>query len=456
MNGEDLIKRGYAPGPHFKEVLSLLNTKVHSETELASLMEAYAPPPAMGLQEPAPCIYNITANNENELSNVAAVKRTMDVVLRTPVVKAAVIMPDACPAGPVGTIPVGGVVSTEAAIVPGMHSADICCSLMMTIVDDVEPPVLLDEVHKATHFGPGGRARGQQTPLSNDLKAQMENNYFLNSMLSVAQDHMGTQGDGNHFAYVGTLESSGQTVLVTHHGSRAVGAKLYARGMKIADKLRQSLSPETNKANSWIPLDSLEGENYWEALQIVREWTRQNHAVIHDLAVQRANGHVAYRRWNEHNFVFREDMTIHHAKGATPIHDPFIPDTDGVQIIPLNMAEPILLVTGERNERNMGFAPHGAGRNKSRTAHLKSLAGRDPNEVLADETRNIDARFWCGQYDLSELPSAYKNAQSVQDDMNSFGLADVVDRVLPYGSIMAGDWQKDAPWRKKKRKRAKH
>jgi len=38
---------------------------------------------------------------------------------------------------------------------------------------------------------------------------------------SVAIEHMGTQGDGNHFASVGTIESSGETARVTRHGSRA-------------------------------------------------------------------------------------------------------------------------------------------------------------------------------------------------------------------------------------------
>jgi hypothetical protein len=31
-----------------------------------------------------------------------------------------------------------------------------------------------------------------------------------------------------------------------------------------------------------------------------------------------------------------------------------------------------------------------------------------------------------------------------------YGLSEVVDEVIPYGSIMAGDWQKNAPWRKKR------
>lgn len=33
-----------------------------------------------------------------------------------------------------------------------------------------------------------------------------------------------------------------------------------------------------------------------------------------------------------------------------------------------------------------------------------------------------------------------------------YGLAEVVDEVLPHGCIMAGDWEKDAPWRRKKQR----
>ena len=36
--------------------------------------------------------------------------------------------------------------------------------------------------------------------------------------------HFGTQGDGNHFFFVGRIASTGETALVTHHGSRKPGA----------------------------------------------------------------------------------------------------------------------------------------------------------------------------------------------------------------------------------------
>ena len=111
MNGDDLIAMGYQPGAHFKKVLSILNEREHSNDEIATLLAQHEPQHVQ-LQETAPCIYNITADNDDEQANIDAVKRTMDVVLQTPVVTEAVIMPDACPAGAVGVIPVGGVVAT--------------------------------------------------------------------------------------------------------------------------------------------------------------------------------------------------------------------------------------------------------------------------------------------------------------------------------------------------------
>jgi hypothetical protein len=40
----------------------------------------------------------------------------------------------------------------------------------------------------------------------------------------------------------------------------------------------------------------------------------------------------------------------------------------------------------------------------------------------------------------------------VRRQIAEYGLAEVVDTIEPIGSIMAGDWQHDAPWRSKKAK----
>ena len=125
------------------------------------------------------------------------------------------------------------------------------------------------------------------------------------------------------------------------------------------------------------------------------------------------------------------------------------------RIIPLNMAEPILIVEGETTKTNLGSAPHGAGRNMSRSQHKRNNEHIADDIIFKQETEGLDIRFFSNEIDISELPSAYKSAASVRSQIEQFGLGEIVDEILPYGCIMAGDWQVNAPWRKKRRRRNK-
>ncbi len=78
--------------------------------------------------------------------------------------------------------------------------------------------------------------------------------------------------------------------------------------------------------------------------------------------------------------------------------------------------------------------------------------GKTFEEIFNEETAGLDVRFFSGEIDISELPSAYKNAKTVRQQMEQFGLGTVIDEVILCGCIMAGDTQKHAPWRKKKKK----
>ena len=227
---------------------------------------------------------------------------------------------------------------------------------------------------------------------------------------------------------------------------------LYDKAMKTANRFRMELSPETLKENAWIPFETEEGKQYWEALQLIRNWTKENHESIHNAILTSLDIQKQDRYWNEHNFVFRDGDLFYHAKGATPLDDKFLPDITGPRLIPLNMAEPVLIVQGTTNDRNLGFAPHGAGRNFSRTFHKKSLAHKTVDEIFNEETQGLDIRFYSNEIDISELPSAYKSAKNVRAQIEEYGLCEVLDEVMPYGCIMAGDVQKNAPWKNKKKK----
>lgn len=282
---------------------------------------------------------------------------------------------------------------------------------------------------------------GLELPAS--LLKRFEENRFMrdSKVLKKAHKQLGTQGDGNHFYFIGASEKTGDTYIISHHGSRGVGATLYSMGMQEAKEHTQRVSPETLPQNAWIEASSQIGQDYWEGLQIAREWTKLNHSLMHDYIAKELHVTPHDRFWNEHNFVFKRHDLYYHAKGATPAWDGFAEDNDphGRTIIPLNMSQPVLIVNGTDNPNSLGFSPHGAGRNLSRTGHRATLGERTIEEVFAEETKDIIVRFQAGRVDVTELPSAYKNAESVASQIERLNLATIYDRILPYGTIMAGD-----------------
>lgn len=448
IDGKTLIGWGFSPGKWFGEAIALAGSLERDGADVETIraaIQTMEPPPVVEQEyrtNAIPFGLFLDAETDEERANLSAVVRDMDRLVRVPTVISAAVMPDACPAG---IIPVGGVVATENAIHPGFHSADICCSMAMSILkrdDDVAR--ILDAAEKVTHFGPGGRSRpGPKDPDLVSLVEGFDDNPFLKGLEKRATDHFMTQGDGNHFLFVGRLRSTGEAVIVTHHGSRGLGADLYKRGMAAAKRHTSIVAPRVPPEASWIDSETRQGEDYWDALQVIREWTRLNHRAIHRSLARRLGTSIIDWSWNEHNFVFRKsDGLFYHGKGATPNWVGYSGDDDGRTLIPLNMAEPIMIVEHVDNPESLGFAPHGAGRNMSRTAFMRENRPKKPED--------IDVRFWCGKPDPSELPDAYKDAESVRRQIARYELGRVVDQIDPRGSIMAGDWEADAPWRTKR------
>jgi tRNA-splicing ligase RtcB (3'-phosphate/5'-hydroxy nucleic acid ligase) len=468
IDGHTLIGWGFTPSSRFKELIATANDmrlRGQDDASIIAALQATLPPPIVEMPlrtNTLPIGLFIEAEGEGDQANINAVVSHMDALMRVPTIVAGAVMPDACPAGfALGTIPVGGVAAARDAIHPGMHSADICCSMAISIFErDMELKQLLDAVQAVTHFGPGDRKAVIQPRAI--IMEKFTSNPFLAGLENMAIGHFGSQGDGNHFAYVGTVKSTGKPALVTHHGSRGFGAQLYKRGMEKARKHTSIVAPRVPQHNAWIDANSDDGRSYWAALQVVREWTKGNHFAIHDLVQQKIGAKVNDRFWNEHNFVFQKsDGLFYHGKGATPSWSGYAADSNGLTLIPLNCAESILITRPLAGKATspadaLGFAPHGAGRNFSRTQHLRSEGpeGLLSSELAALQGRGLDIRSYCGVPDLSELPSAYKSAAQVRRQIERFGLAEVVDEIVPYGSIMAGDWEKDAPWRKRLKDKA--
>jgi tRNA-splicing ligase RtcB len=493
IKARDLLKAGWLEGPRLGAVLrrgrELQATGLDLDGILAALEVDYPKTAPLAELRPQPATLSeaVQAETPAETVSVAAARARMLELLHVPVVKRGALMPDTCPAGHgVATIPVGGAIETENAILPGAHSADICCSMFATFFADNHPAEeLMNQLQASTHFGPGGRPRGRQLG-SAVLQEPVWDNRFLEGLQSRARDFLGTQGDGNHFAYLGKItftteqqreiSRSGHDelakaiewragsfhVLVTHHGSRGLGADLYKRGMIAARDWTAQNASGIPDAAAWLPADSDAGGEYWAALQYVSRWTRMNHALIHQEFLQRIGQRPLHQFGNEHNFVWRRGASFFHGKGATPAWR----DEDGrplLGLIPLNMAREILLVLGGDNDEFLSFAPHGAGRNLSRKAMLAPYRDADGDidpsrvkEIMAETTSGLDIRWFNGAPDLSESPLGYKDATKVKAQIHHFQLATVVGELHPLGCIMAGEAPEPLWARKRREKRAGH
>jgi hypothetical protein len=315
ITGKTLIAWGYRPGPWFAPAIGAAEaarTSGAGEAAIRAIVDRFAPPqlpPSVDLRKRGEISYTLNIRDEGpgDADNIVSVEKHMAELMRVPTLVAGTIMPDACPSSSApGTIPVGGVVAAKGAIHPGMHSADICCSMAVSVFGDTDPTAILDAGMKHSHVGAGGRPYSHDLRPPDTLMAEFEGNKYLAMITEAAVRHFATQGDGNHFFYVGRLASTGQVALVTHHGSRKPGALLYKAGMETAERYRRDLSPETPPHNAWIPYETDEGRAYWAALQLIRTWTKKNHFAIHDHVAGALGLKVKDRFWNEHNFVFRK------------------------------------------------------------------------------------------------------------------------------------------------------
>ena len=184
----------------------------------------------------------------------------------------------------------------------------------------------------------------------------------------------------------------------------------------------------------------------------IRAWTKKNHFAIHDAVAGTSAPRCKDRFWNEHNFVFRKtDGLFYHAKGATPAWADFAADFERADADPAQHGRAGADHARARRRRT-GWASRRTGRAaiSRRSAYMRRHAGKTEAEMVAEQTRGIDARFFCGNPDVSELPGAYKSAAGGAPPDRRVRPGRGGGHIEPVGSIMAGDWQRDAPWRRKK------
>jgi tRNA-splicing ligase RtcB len=113
ITGKTLIDLGFKPSKWFKEAIEYANQHNLQGADLINYVNSIRPKVIEPYEKPLAYFKNIRAESEDEVSNVRQVLETMEELMKTPTITKGAIMPDACPTGARGQIPVGGIVANK-------------------------------------------------------------------------------------------------------------------------------------------------------------------------------------------------------------------------------------------------------------------------------------------------------------------------------------------------------
>jgi tRNA-splicing ligase RtcB (3'-phosphate/5'-hydroxy nucleic acid ligase) len=338
-------------------------------------------------------------------------------------------------------------------VIPYGVGVDIGCRMCLSIFD-INPAELVQreayftrELLEATLFGSGAqfdRAADHEV-MDNALFFQLP---LLKNLHGRVWKQLGSSGSGNHFAEFGTVEVKEKDEmlgvepgnylgLLTHSGSRALGANIANHYTKLAISKRRL--PQEAKNLAWLTLDEEEGMEYWLAMNLAGDYASACHHIIH-AKIAKQLGHQPIKMVeNHHNFAWKEQWeakeVIVHRKGATPA------GKDVLGIIPGSMTAAGFIVKGKGEMASVNSASHGAGRKMSRSRAIQSVTDKQ----FKDEVKKYGVKLLGGG--LDESPFAYKDIEMVMKSQTA--LVDVVGKFIP--KIVRMDGAKHHSWRNHKK-----
>jgi tRNA-splicing ligase RtcB (3'-phosphate/5'-hydroxy nucleic acid ligase) len=476
LTGKELRAIGYPEGPVISIAMNVMqkNYKHHRKEEVMEILQKVLASPIDYKDDAvlALIVKELTKTSESEIPPLEGLREAcihfnifgqehieegamhqMYTAAKLPVAVAGALMPDAHQGY---GLPIGGVLATENAVIPYGVGVDIGCRMCLSIFD-IDPKELVQkeayyarEINEATLFGSGAQFDRAADHQVMDNKAFYELP-LLKSLHGRAWKQLGSSGSGNHFVEFGTVEitekdevlgiEAGMYVgLLSHSGSRGLGANIANHYTKIAKQKRRLPGEASNLA--WLNLDEEEGMEYWIAMNLAGDYASACHHIIHAKIAKQLGRKPMTIVENHHNFAWKEILSgveggkkdvIVHRKGATPA------GKDVLGIIPGSMTATGFIVKGKGENASVNSASHGAGRKMSRTKAMASVTDKQ----LKDELKKHGVKLMGGG--LDESPFAYKDIELVMKSQQQ--LVEVVGKFTP--KIVKMDGAKHKTWGKK-------
>lgn len=320
---------------------------------------------------------------------------------------------------------VGSVIPTERAVMPAAVGVDIGCGMIAVLTQFTEADLegrslspLRQSIERAIPLSAGAANRkvvDTAQPRVEELEAMAASAEFSPDQRAGRwRLQLGSLGSGNHFVEI-SLDEQDRVWAFLHSGSRGVGNKIAQHHIAIARQLMDRY---------WIDLPDrdlaylVEGtDEFWSYLRELR-WAQHYALLNRDEMMDRVlrqlgeflgSPVVEHERVNcHHNFTQQEQ---HWGKQLWVSRKGAIEAKEGqLGLIPGSMGTRSYVVEGLGNAVALNSAPHGAGRQYSRSAARK----RFTHEQLREAMQGIEFRDT--EAFLDEIPGAYKDIDQVMAD----------------------------------------
>lgn len=448
IKGGDLTKIGFPKGSKIASMtleIVLRNYKRNNKAYVLNLLqqllqhpkqfrehEVLAPIAALLIEKPD--VKNIEVGEEHRLLRDDETKHfkqygsqfieqgaidQMSIAMRLPITVGGALMADAHQGY---GLPIGGVLATQNCVIPYGVGVDIGCRMCLSIYEAKASYLTNNDFQLKGLIKENSRFGRHIFEDRNHKDAIFERSEFkeikiLKPLKNKAYQQIGSSGGGNHFVEFGLVNITdvdnefnlpvGEYMgLLTHSGSRALGANIARHYTKLAREL--CYLPKEAQHLAWLDLNSEAGQEYWLAMNLAGDYASACHHHIHRRMAASLGMQVVATVENHHNFAWKEKLSngeevIVHRKGATPAGKGVL------GVIPGSMTAPGFIVRGTGNPLSLHSASHGAGRQMSRSKAKANLSMK----MLKQELSKHQVTLFGGG--LDEAPQAYKNIQNVMD-----------------------------------------
>jgi tRNA-splicing ligase RtcB (3'-phosphate/5'-hydroxy nucleic acid ligase) len=321
---------------------------------------------------------------------------------------------------------VGSVIPTLGAIIPAAVGVDIGCGMTAVRTQYVADDLPMDDrgrlrvaIERAIPLSAGryntAVSRASTEARIAHLEARAESagvdpaGYAPGWRLQ-----LGTLGSGNHFIEV-NLDESERVWLFLHSGSRGVGNKIAQHHIQVAQALmRQWWISLPDPDLAYLVEGTDEFSAYIRELGWAQSFALSNRAEMMDRVV------ACFATWVDGSVERQQEVDCHHNYTESERHfgkqvwlsrKGAIDASEGTWgLIPGSMGSRSYVVRGKGNAVALNSAPHGAGREYSRSRARKTFTRDDLRAAMSGIEYRDTAAF------IDEIPAAYKDIDVVMKD----------------------------------------